>query len=63
MLRPNLDVFIDVCGLPDQYKNKADTKLTVVMCVRFLRHLAAISAGNRCHGRPVDKIRIFLISF
>ena len=41
---PNLDVFIDVCGLPNQYQKKADifTKLTVVMwCQIFYRKSAA----------------------
>ena len=30
MFRPNLDMCIDVCRLPDPYKKNADTKLTVV---------------------------------
>ena len=36
MFRPNSDVLIDVCGLPDQYNKKTDTKLTVVMCPHIL---------------------------
>ena len=61
MFRPHLDVFIEVCGLPDQYKMKADTKITVVMwCQIFNRKSVAPSSGdfcgNRCCGRPVDKI-------
>ena len=35
MLRPRLNVFIEVCGLPDQYKLKADTKITVGMCCQI----------------------------
>ena len=34
---------------------KAYTKLNVAMC--YQRHLAVISAGDGCRGRPPDKIR------
>ena len=45
-------------------KIKADTKLTVVMCVKFLirslkQHLAAIFSGNGRRGSHVDKFRSF----
>ena len=45
-------------------KIKSETKLTVVILIRSLqRYLAAISAGDRRQGRPVDKIRIFVLFF
>ena len=31
MFRQYLDMFIDACRLPDQYKTKADIQLNVVM--------------------------------
>ena len=67
MFRTHFHVFIDVCGFPAPQKNLADTKLTYVMWCQILigslqRHLAAIIAGNRRRGRPVDKIRFFLLN-
>ena len=58
MFRPYLEVFIDVFLM--NTKIKADTNLTVVM----RRHVAAISAADRCRSRPIEKIRItfFLVN-
>ena len=40
MFRLHLDVFIDICGIPDQYK--ADTKLTVVVWRHIFEVYSAI---------------------
>ena len=49
-------------------KIKADTKLTVVIGVRFViesvqRHPGVISAGDRRRIRPMDKISIYFFLF
>ena len=55
MLRPHLVVFIDLCGLPHQYKNESGHKTDCcnevsdfhrIFMVSLQRHLATISAGD-----------------